>query len=366
MKKFTFSSSPAVSKNLSKVDVHIQKETNFPSILLLLPPIFFSLNALLYIVFNLNQKELLMAKTIGLFLHLLLIMSFFIVKNYNMSKMAQNTAFLFVRTCHLIVFMETEDWKGDLGQLNIVINGIKLSYLEFVFFFLFNSPKFFMISLISNFVYIGIRVPFQFFFDYFHLLLLIFAIFSTILILEKDKRIKSFFFQRTKIIKRSKEFISFKTFFNRFPDNTIDLFMEGLEEGVALLDDEFGVIKQNDNFKNLLKKIAKDNPMGTLFGAGITALKEGTEDLKSWYYEKDNFTISFSKCDTVIRNKNFSQNSFLTLFNLLTRVFPMQAPFLSNFLKNFSVSPQPTINYKNLQNQELLKKMQANELKVNI
>ena len=361
MKKFTLSSSPVLSKSLSKLNTPLQNEINYPSVLLLLPPIFFSLDAFLFIVCNLGQKELLLAKIIGLFLHLMMIMCFFILKNYYMSLIAQNITFLFVRTYHLIVFMESEEWTENLGHLKIVVNGIKLSYLEFVFFFLFNSPKFFMTSLASNFVYIGIRVSSQFLFDYFHLLLLMVAVFVTIIIIDKEKM--TGFIDKVKIFKRSKKNFVFKNFFNRFPDRTIDYFMEGIEEGVVLLDEEFGVIKQNHKFLDLLNKIGKDNPMGALFGAGISALKEGTEDLRSWYQEKNKFT-TFSKSDTSYRNKNFSPNSVLTLFNLLARVFPAQVNKLNTCLKTFSISPQNTMNLKNRSQKDLFQKMKANDLKV--
>ena len=364
MKKFTFSSSPVFSKNLSKVDQPIINEINYPSILLLLSPIYFSLDALLFIFFNLGQKELPLPKIVGFFLHLLLIISFFILKKYYMSLTAQNLTFLLVRTCHLIVFMESEEWEGNLGQMRIAVNGIKLSYLEFVFFFLFNSPKFFMTSLVSNFVYIAIRVPTHILFDYFHLLLLLVTVLITILILEKEKITKYFLITGSKAFKSSKKNLSFRKFFNRFPENTINYFMEGIEEGIGLLDDEFGVIKQNHKFTDLLNKIGQDNPMGALFGAGITALKEGTEDLKSWYNEKNNFTNSLSKWDTVNMKKNFAQNPALTLFNLLAQVFPMQAQKLNPGLKLQHPSPQNTTHLKNLENNNLHRIMQINDLKV--
>ena len=183
MKKFSFTATPAFSKNLSKVKPIIRKEGNHPSSLLLLPSIFFSLDAFLFICFHLNKVELLVTKIIALFLHSFLMFSFFILKKYYLSPMAHNITFLFVRTCHLIILMECEEWEGNLSELRIVVNGIKLSYLEFIFFFLFNSSKFSMTSLVSNLVYIGIRVPAQVFLDYFHLILLLVAIFTAIIII---------------------------------------------------------------------------------------------------------------------------------------------------------------------------------------
>ena len=362
MKKFTFTETPALSKNLTKEDSPLRNKTNYPSVLLLLPPIFFSSDALFFICFNLDQDELLLAKIIEIFLHLFLIFSFFILKKYQLPPMARNIVFLFVRTCHLIILMESEKWKGNFGELRIVVNGIKLSYLEFIFFFLFNSPKFFMTSLVSNFVYTGIRVPTNALFDYFHLLLLLLAVFTAIVILGREKRMNFFFFQQKKIPKLEKA-LSFKKVLRIFSENTIDHFMEEIEEGVVLLDDDFVVIKQNQKFTNLLNKIGKDNSIEVLFGAEITAVKEGAENLKSWSNEK-NFTISKSKNETFNRNKDCRENSIFTLYNLLSLIFPAQAEKLNLSVKLHSLSPQPTKNSKNPNSQNLQQRIQANDLKV--
>lgn len=358
MKKFTFTASPAISKNLTKLNTNPRNENNYPSVLLLMPPIFFSLDALFCIFFNLDQKELLLAKIIELFLHLLLILSFFILKRYYMSSMAHNIAILFIRTCHLVVLMESEEWIEDSRELRIVINGMKLYYLEFIFFFLFNSSKFFFISLVSNFLYIGIKVPTHVLFDYIHLLLLFFAIFVAILILKREKKPKLFFFEKPKVARLNKT-LSFKNFLNIFPENTIDYFMEEIEEGVVFFDDEFEVIKQNNKFTELLKKMGKQNSIEDLLGAELTALKEGTEDLKSWFDEK-NFTIAVSKSEIYYRNNDFAQNSGVTLLSLLNQAFPNQIKNVNSCLKSLFVSPQTTMNMKNL-----YEKMQTNDIKVN-
>ena len=361
MKKFTFSATPALSNNLTKVE-SLRNKINYPLALLLLPPIFFSLDALIFICLNLDQDELFLAKIVELFLHLILILSFFILKNYYMSPMAHNITFLFVRTCHLIVLMESEDWEGNLGDLRIVVIGIKLSYLEFIFFFLFNSQKFFMTSLISNFIYIGIRVPTHVLFDYFHLLLLLVAVFTAIFILGKEQRKKNFLAENTKVL-RSKKTLSFKTFLDIFPENTIERFMEEIEEGVVIFDDDFKVIKQNNKFSDLLYKIGNDNPMEVLFGAEVTALKEGTEDLKLWYDEQ-NFTIALSKSGTYYRNNDFPQNSHLNLFALLAQVFPIELKKLNHCLKSLPNSRQTTMNMKIQENNKLYKRTQANDIRV--
>ena len=360
MKKFTFTATPALSKNLTHLTKTHRNEINYPSVLLLLSPIFFSLDALFSIFFNMNQNELLLKKIIEIFLHLFLMLSFFILKRYDLSSTGHNIVFLFVRTCHLIVLMESEEWKEDSRELRTIVNGIKLSYLELLFFFLFNSSKFFLTSLISNFAYIGIRLPTNFLIDYFRLLLLFFAIFSAILILGREKKTKYFFVENSKA-SRLKKALSFKNILDIFPENSIDYFLEEIEEGVVIFDDEFKAIKQNNKFTDLLNKIGKENPLEDLFGAELTALKEGTEDLKSWFDEK-NFTIAVSKSETNYRNNEFSPNSGVTLLTLLAQVFPNQVKNLNPCLKNIFVSSQTTMNIKNVDN--VHHKMEANDIKV--
>ena len=360
MKKYQFSGTPDLSKNLSKEP--LRNKINYPLALLLLPPIFFSLDALIFICIHFYHDELILTKILELFLHLILILNFFILKKYYMSSMAKNITFLLIRTCHLIILMEGEEWERNLGEMRIVINGIKLSYLEIIFFFLFNSPKFFMISLISNFIYIGIRVPTNVLFDYFHLILIFFAVFAAIFILEKEQRAKNFFGEKTKVFKFRKNF-SLKKVLNLFPENTIDSLIEGIEEGVVIFDHEFEVIKKNHKFTNLLNKIGNDNPLEVLFGAEIIALKEGTEDLILSYDEK-NFTIALSKSETDYRNNDFVPNSSLTLIALLAKVFPTQTKNLNPCLRSLSISSKTTINMQNIDSPNLHQKMQANDIKV--
>lgn len=359
MRKFSFASNPAFSKNIINVNPILRKKIHCPSILLILPPIFFSLDAFFFICFNLDQVNLLSTKIIELSLHFILILSFFILKKYYMSPMAHNIVFLFVRTCHLIFLMECEEWTGNLGELRILVNGIKLSYLEFIFFFLFNSPKFFIISLVSNLVYIGIRVPAQVLFDYFHLVLLLAAVLTAIIIIGKEQNTIFFFFQK-KRNSRLKKSLSFKRFLKKFPENTIDHFMEEIEEGIVIFDDEFEVIKQNHKFTDLINKIGKDNGLDAFFSAEISALKEGTDDLKLWCKEM-NFNFSINKNDTISRNKEIP-NSGLTLNSLLAQIFPTQDKKINPFAF-LSSSQHTTTNIKNLDSQNLKERFQA--IKVN-
>ena len=139
--------------------------------------------------------------------------------------------------------------------------------------------------------------------------------------------------------------------------------MEEIEEGIVLFDDEFEVIKQNHKFTDLLNKIGKNNPMEVFFGAEISALKEGTEDLKKWYEEK-NLAATINRNDTIHRNKDYPKSSGITLYNLLSKMFPTQTKKFNPFLKILSISQQSTINLRNLDSQNLKERIKADDLNV--
>jgi hypothetical protein len=349
MKKIKLSLTPnAFMKQFVKSDLPfcMENKNNYPSFLMILPPIYFSLDDLFYLMFNLYEEEKSSdKKIIGLTSQLILILGFFILRKRPMSLLAQNLIFFFIKTCHMIIFMECESWR-DESQFRFFINTMKIPYLEIIYLSFYRSSRCFsFFSLLTSFLFIVLRIQSDFYSEYLSFLLLMAAIFIALIIFENEKKKNFLIKEKKKIPKKSDQSPMLKNILSKFPENLLDELSEEIDESIAFLDEKLGIIYENKKFTNLFT-LNFENPLKTFFNTSIISIKEGPEELKQWA----NRRISYEDLNNKNENwsRGFSQSFLLTLLHLVTRAYPINIQEISSFLKCSSFSPEVSPNLRQI------------------
>ena len=245
---------------------------------------------LLNFCFFLNSSQFFMIPlTVKTTLFLIIFLVLYFIYRYEISRLKNifiaDLFYLILSCITFILFCETEFefWTQSLKQTNLLFEGIKLSFIEFIYIFCFFSWKIKFLSLSILSFYLVVRFNTNDLFYFLCNFVLFSSIVISILLEERFQRLNFLTLNEgLRDLTKEKSFNSKITLINEKERSAIsDKILDNVQEGVLVVDRYSNIIKMNDPLIKLFKDLKLDinEIVSKLMNSKIVTFNEAPEFL---------------------------------------------------------------------------------------